>query len=172
MELMGAYISLRPLTVKERPLFFRWATQSAATPFWYGELYGDEVPDYPDFKHDWQKHYFDGSAPRKGRCFAILLMGKPIGEINYNEFHSLDRSVELDIIIADEINMGKGYGSDAIHTLVQYLFTEMDIDICRIEVVTRNPRAIRAYEKAGFIKTLTYPANGVEYQVMELRKPA
>ena len=171
MLLKGEHISLRPLSLKERPVFFRWATQSDATPYWYGELYGDDVPSYVVFKLEWPDHYFDGSRPLAGRCFAILLADRPIGQINYNQVSRADMTVELDIIIARQADQGHGYGTEAIRLLTQYLFRDMQVRRCRIEVVSRNPRAYHAYLKAGFSPTYTYLRQGIEWHVMECLSP-
>ena len=167
MELRGDYVLLRPMTLRERQLFYRWATSSDATPFWYGELYGDEVPSYVVFKHEWPNYYFDGSQLNKGRAFLIMLDQTRIGQINYNEIEERDHSVELDILIAEEKYYGRGYGTDAIRTLTSYLFREMKVRRCRIEVVSKNPRAIRAYEKAGLKHVYTYSRKGIIWHVME-----
>lgn len=167
MQLSGTYVHLRPMTLKERPKFFRWATQSDATAFWYGELYGDEVPSYVVFKHEWPDYYFTGSRPHKGRSFAIELAGEAIGQINYNEVNGHDQSVELDILIAKEEHQGKGYGTDAINVLTTFLFEQMNLRRCRIEVIAQNPRAYRAYLKAGFSHSYTYIRNNIEWFVLE-----
>ena len=133
MILQGERISLRSMTLRERPQFFRWATRSDATPYWYGELYGDEVPSYVIFKLEWPSYYFDGSQPELGRCFMILKDGRPIGQINYNKISSRDKSVELDILIAKHEDLGHGYGTDAIRTLTTYLFKAMGVRRCRIK---------------------------------------
>lgn len=167
MKLAGKHVHLRPLTLKERPKFFRWATQSDATPFWYGELYGDQIPSYVVFKHEWPDYYFDGSQPQKGRSFAIEVAGELIGQINYNEIHTEDQSVELDILIARSDYHGLGYGSDAIRVLTHYLFSKMGIRRCRIEVVAQNPKAYYAYLKAGFVHRYTYIRENIEWKVLE-----
>lgn len=169
MILQGKKVSLRPMTVEEIPVFYRWATQSEATPFWYGELQGDRIPSYEDFLKDWKRYYFDGSEPERGRSFVILINSRAIGQINYNDINREDNSVELDIIIAEDKDKNKGYGSDALQTLSAYLFKETNIRKCWIEVITKNPRAIRAYEKAGFRKTKVFVDTGIECIRMELQ---
>lgn len=161
---------MRPMTVEEMPTFYRWSTQSEATPFWYGELQGDKVPSYEEFLRDWQRYYFDGSEPEKGRSFVILVGNRTIGQINYNEINREDNSVELDIIIAEDRDKNKGYGTDALLTLTGYLFKRMSIETCWIEVVTKNPRAIRAYEKAGFRRIKTFMDGEIGCIRMELKK--
>jgi len=156
------------MTVEETLLFFKWATQSDATPFWYGELQGDKIPTHEQFLKDWKKYYFDGSAPEKGRCFVILVDDKAIGQINYNEIDRRDNSVELDIIIAEYKHKNKGYGTDALQTLSKYLFLIMNIQKCWVDVIYKNPRAIRAYQKAGFKITKTFFDMGIECLHLEL----
>lgn len=154
---------------EEIPLFFEWATQSDATPYWYGKLQGDYVPTFKEFLKEWKKYYFDGSAPEKGRCFVILIDDKAIGQVNYNEIDRKNDSVELDIIIAEDRYKNKGYGTDALQTLSKYLFLVMDIQKCWIDVVQTNPRAIRAYQKAGFNVTETFIDMGIECLHLELK---
>lgn len=169
MIILGEKVILRPMTVDEILIFYQWATQSDSAPFWYGELYGTHVPTYEEFTRDWKRYYFDGSEPEKGRCFIILVGNKAIGQINYNEINRENNSVELDIIIAEDADKNKGYGTDALKTLTNYLFQNMKIKLCWIEHITKNPRAIRASEKAGFKTTKTFVSGGVECNHMELR---
>jgi len=46
----------------------------------------------------------------------------------------------------------------------------MKIQVCEIEAVTKNARAIRTYEKAGFKITKTFIKNEVEWNHMELKE--
>ena len=47
---------------------------------------------------------------------------------------------------------GKGYGSDALRTLCEYLFKELGIKKFIIRPSVQNQRAINAYQKSGFRK--------------------
>jgi RimJ/RimL family protein N-acetyltransferase len=169
MMIRGEKVILRPMTPDERSLFYQWATQSEAASFWYGELVGEQIPTFQEFGQEFPGYYFDGSQPEKGQSLAIIVDNRAIGEINYNKIDRENNSVELDIIIAKDRDKNKGYGSDALKTLAEYLFQEMNIQTCFLETVTQNPRAIRAYEKAGFNKTKTFIENGIEWVRMELR---
>jgi RimJ/RimL family protein N-acetyltransferase len=168
IRLEGTLIRLRPLTLKERPRFFGWATRSDATQFWYGERSGDDIPSYVIFKLEWPDYYFTEDHPDKGRSFAIEYQGEAIGQVNYNQIHHSDRSAELDILIAKQQYQGLGYGTEAIKLLTHYLFTVLQVRRCRIEVVSTNPRAKRAYAKAGYLHTYSYEREGIEWHVMEM----
>ena len=169
MIIQGSKVTLRPMTVEEIPLFFEWATQSDGAPYWYGELQGDKIPTFKEFLKDWKKYYFDGRASEKGRCFVILVDDAAIGQVNYNEINRADNSVGLDIIIADDEYKNKGYGTDALQTLCRYLFNKMGIQTCWIDVVSKNPRALKAYQKAGFKITKTFVDTGIKCLHLELK---
>jgi RimJ/RimL family protein N-acetyltransferase len=209
MIIQGNKVTLRPMTVEEIPLFFEWATQSDAAPYWYGELSGDQVPTFEEFLKDWKRYYFDGSEPDKGRCFMILIDDTAIGQINYNEidrknnsvdldiliaedkgrcsmiliddtaigqinYNEIDRknnSVDLDILIAEDRYKNKGYGTDALQALTGYLFGRMGIQTCWIDAAYKNPRAIRAYQKAGFKIIKKFVDMGIECLRLELKSP-
>lgn len=150
MILAGQIIKLRPMTTDEKSLFFEMATKSEATPYLYGEMYGNKIPTWDEMFDDYKEFYFDGSQPEKGRCFAILLNDEVIGQINYNEINRQNSSVELDIWIAKNANTGKGAGSDALKTLIKYLAEEMKMSNFIICPSANNPRAIKSYQNAGF----------------------
>ena len=164
MILEGKKVNLRPMTLEELPDFYKWAIQS---PFWYGEYSDEKIPTFEEFKNGWKGYYFDGSQPEKGRCFAILANDKVIGEINYNEINRRDDLGELDIIIYRDSDKGKGFGPDALKTLVNWLFSKMNVNRFLIEAVTKNKRAIKAYKKAGFKTTKTFTKNGIEWAHLE-----
>lgn len=172
MRIQGEKVVLRPMTVEEMPLFYEWATQSDGTEYWYGELAGGSIPTREKFFQGWKRHYFDGSEPEKGRCFAIFVDERAIGQVNYNVIDAVKRSVELDIIIADADDMNKGYGSDALKALTQYLFENMNVQRCWIEPGEFNRRAIRAYEKAGFRPVARYIKNSRKQVLLDIRKPS
>lgn len=44
----------------------------------------------------------------------------------------------------------KGYGTDAMKLCLQYAFTELNLFRMTLALMDYNPRALRAYEKAGF----------------------
>jgi RimJ/RimL family protein N-acetyltransferase len=46
---------------------------------------------------------------------------------------------------------GKGYGTDAMRIILRYAFTELNLHRVSLGVFEYNPRAIRSYEKAGFV---------------------
>ena len=56
----------------------------------------------------------------------------------------------MGIFIGDKNYWSKGYGTDAMRTLLRFAFGEANLHRVELEVFAFNPRAIRTYEKAGF----------------------
>lgn len=46
---------------------------------------------------------------------------------------------------------GKGYGTDAMKVILRYAFQELNLRRVSLDTFEYNPRAIRSYEKAGFV---------------------
>jgi RimJ/RimL family protein N-acetyltransferase len=46
---------------------------------------------------------------------------------------------------------GKGYGTDAMKVILRFAFRELNLRRVALDTFEYNPRAIRSYEKAGFI---------------------
>lgn len=147
MILKGKLVSLRPMEPKEVKLIHKWANTPYIIPLWYGKRMS-----LKQVKDDWKPQYFSDRDPYSGRCFAILAEGEPIGMIAYNVIDRKNKSVELDMIIGDRKHWGKGYGPDALKTLTGYLFRRFRLNRIWLDTYANNPRAVRAYQKAGFRK--------------------
>jgi len=53
--------------------------------------------------------------------------------------------------IGDRDYWGKGYGTDAMKVILRYAFQELNLRRVALDTFEYNPRAIRSYEKAGFL---------------------
>jgi RimJ/RimL family protein N-acetyltransferase len=62
-----------------------------------------------------------------------------------------DRCATLGIALGRE-HISRGYGSDAMRTIVDYGFRELGLHRIQLIVAPFNPAGIRAYEKAGFVE--------------------
>ena len=149
-SLQGELVSLRPATLADRRSIYEWMAESDITHLMLGPpLFPDvEASDWEEFLEDYLPHFFDGSAPEKGRCFLIEREGEAIGQVNYNDVYG--KATELDIWLKSAAVLGKGYGTDAVRTLIGYLREQMGLTEFRIAPSERNPAAVRSYEKVGF----------------------
>jgi len=98
-------------------------------------------------KNDYRIYFFDGSEPHLGRCFVIEVNAEPIGQINHDKISASDHSTELDIWLKSSEYIHKGYGTDAIVTLCNYLAATFGCKKFVISPSARNKVAIRTYER-------------------------
>jgi RimJ/RimL family protein N-acetyltransferase len=77
--------------------------------------------------------------------------GSLIGEIRLDRIDLRDRRASLAIGIEDPSQLGKGLGSEAIALALGYAFNVLELHRVSVRVVDYNLRAIRAYQKCGFI---------------------
>jgi RimJ/RimL family protein N-acetyltransferase len=61
------------------------------------------------------------------------------------------RDAWLGIGIGDRADWSKGYGTEALRLALRYAFTELNLHRVSLTVLEGNARAVRAYEKAGFV---------------------
>ena len=89
--------------------------------------------------------------PRR-RILGIETSEGLIGIIQLEELTWRSRSTELRICLGDPSCRRKGYGTDAIRSLLRYLFEDWKLNMVYLRVEEDNLPAIRCYEKCGFAK--------------------
>jgi RimJ/RimL family protein N-acetyltransferase len=78
--------------------------------------------------------------------------GVHIGSIDFHRAIPEDRAARLGIMIGDKAYWSRGYGTDAMRTLVRFGFGEMNLNRIDLTVDARNERAIACYRKCGFLE--------------------
>jgi diamine N-acetyltransferase len=76
---------------------------------------------------------------------------KLIGNLAFFRIDWRNRSSEFGIMIGDTNYWNQGYGTEAVRLLVKHGFNTLNLNRIYLHVFENNPRAIRAYEKAGFV---------------------
>ncbi len=74
-----------------------------------------------------------------------------IGGCGFFNVDGRNRSAEFGIMIGDKSCWNQGYGTEAVRLLVRLGFRTLNLNRIYLRVFENNPRAIRSYEKAGFI---------------------
>jgi len=74
-----------------------------------------------------------------------------IGFITYKKSNHCNNVYSIGITIGSKF-WGRGYGQDAIKTLLKYLFGELNAIRVELEVIKCNLRAINCYKKCGFVE--------------------
>ncbi|MFC2053668.1 GNAT family N-acetyltransferase [Chloroflexota bacterium] len=61
------------------------------------------------------------------------------------------RSAEVGIFIGEKGYWDQGYGTEAMRLLLDHSFNTLNLNRITLQVYEDNPRAVRAYEKVGFV---------------------
>jgi len=85
---------------------------------------------------------------------AIVLKDgdRHIGNCGFNTIDYINRNAEFGILIGDSEAWGEGYGPEAARLILKHGFEELGLHRVMLEVYSNNPRAVRAYEKVGFVR--------------------
>jgi len=154
--IQGTKITLTPALPSDRQTVYEWCFHSETTKCHAGP------PDYPEapiasaeefFRENggYEDYFFTGERPRDGRGFLIMHGGKAVGFVSYASFHLKPGVTECDIWMNSEAHCGKGFGTDALVALTEYLNREQGVHTLIMRPCARNARAVRAYNKAGFV---------------------
>ena len=148
----GNIVNLVPATLDDRQKVYEWCFHSETTKSHAGppDYVGVPIQSFEEFFEDYADYFFTGAAPNDGRGFLILYNNEPVGFISYCSFHLKPHISELDIWMNSEANCGKGFGTDAILSLGNYLNQTMGIRELIMGPAIKNTRAIQSYKKAGF----------------------
>ncbi|MEG6567857.1 GNAT family protein [Thermoanaerobacterium saccharolyticum] len=92
--------------------------------------------------------------PNESGEFAIIYneTKEYIGNISYGNVDWKNRHCEIAIVIGEEKYRNRGLGSEAVMTLLDFIFNELNLHRVELKVYDFNERAIRCYEKCGFKK--------------------
>ncbi len=79
--------------------------------------------------------------------------GHLIGTTAITEIDEASGQCLFRIVIGEKSAWGKGYGTEATRLVVAEAFDRFNLKAVHLEVFKHNPRAIRSYEKVGFVET-------------------
>lgn len=108
-----------------------------------------------------------------GRNLAVeTIDGRHIGNCSYYHIDRAKRQAELGIIIGDQSAWDKGYGTDAVGALVDYLFKTEDFERIYLHTLVGNGRAQKCFRKCGFASVKRVFRGGYDFILMQIIKPA
>ncbi|MVU81501.1 GNAT family N-acetyltransferase [Nocardia sp. ET3-3] len=105
-----------------------------------------------------------------------LATGECVGEAVLNQWDPGNQSCNFRILLAPSSH-GRGFGTEATRLIIGYGFDKLGLHRISLEVYAFNPRARRAYEKAGFRpegvlrQSLRYGDQWIDATVMSILAP-
>ena len=136
---------LRPVEEADLPRFVEWLADPEVTR-WLAAV--GEPPTLDD-EYDWWE---SRRADPDNVMWAIdTIDGGLIGTVDLRIVPNAARA-ELGIAIQDKSQWSRGFGTDVVRLVLEYGFEEMGLHRVELHVDEDNARAIRCYEKCGFVR--------------------
>jgi RimJ/RimL family protein N-acetyltransferase len=147
-------IRLAALSKADRPTIARWDDDAEFDRFMRADPITPTSVEALEREAERKRHHDDDYS------FAIhtLAEDKLIGYCQLMWVQANHRHAWISIGIGEADYRGKGYGTDAMRVLVGYAFRELDLHRITLSVYSYNQRAIRCYEKVGFVREVVQRA--------------
>lgn len=85
------------------------------------------------------------------RCIVALQENsKAIGTIILSDIDQKNATGHIHIKMSKDGGRGKGYGTDAVNTMVQYAFEELRLNCIYANILSYNEASIKLFERCGF----------------------
>lgn len=101
------------------------------------------------------QRYIDDKSSDASTVFLLIALSdndEVIGDIVLQDVDSVNRNAGVRIAIFSEKHQSNGYGPEAMRLLLEYGFGQLNLHRIELEVFGYNERAMKAYEKVGFIR--------------------
>jgi RimJ/RimL family protein N-acetyltransferase len=140
--LEGKNVNLRIIEKEDLPLFVEWVNKP--------EVFGEYNPLHQMSKTEAEKMF---ENPHEEKSFIIEKKdGSKIGFIaHFYVLHVAGRQLEIGYSLLPN-ERGKGYCSEAVEIMVDYLFLSKDVGRIQAQTDPRNTGSQKVLEKAGFKK--------------------
>ena len=144
--LKGSNIFLRKLSPSDAEVILKWENNAAnweisgtTTPFTEAE-----IDVFVNGEHDIVKN--------KQIRYIICLneIELVIGTIDLFEFDSLNKTIGIGVLIAEDVHRKKGYAGEALALLLDYCSNELSVVNAFCNITKDNEASIRLFEKNGF----------------------
>lgn len=141
----GQRIYFRPLELADEPLMRRWINDPR---IW------QHLTHRPPLNAVREREYIEGLGKNPtDYVFGIVVKDgdRLIGSTGLHQVNHVTRCATFGLMIGEVEYHNRGYGTEATRLAVRYGFRELNLNRIQLSVFADNWRAIRAYQKAGFV---------------------
>lgn len=146
--IQGDRIRLRAMEREDLPQFVNWLNdpdvRQGLAAFLPLSMVREELWFEETLKHPVEQQPLSMEA-------NINAIWKLIGSIGFHDIDWVSRKAEIGIMIGEKSLWNKGYGTEAMRLMLQHGFETLNLHRVYLKVFSNNPRAVRSYEKAGFV---------------------
>jgi RimJ/RimL family protein N-acetyltransferase len=144
----GERIRLRSPEREDIPSFVAWLNDPEVR---------SGISSYLPFSRAEEEQWFENmlQSPKDEHTLVIEVKvaddWSSIGNCSLFGINWKNRSAELGIFIGEKRYWNQGLGTETVRLLLHHGFNTLNLNRIFLRVFENNPRAIRSYEKAGFI---------------------
>jgi RimJ/RimL family protein N-acetyltransferase len=147
--LTGKLVRLRAVESRDLDNFYAWINDQEVIEF----LAATGLPYSRAQEEEWLQGAMHRTAPPEiTLAIETIDDGRHIGTIGLHDVRPLSTKASLGIMIGDKAYWSRGYGTDAVVTLLRFAFDEMNLHRVWLEVHAENARAVACYLKCGFVE--------------------
>lgn len=166
VTLRGVRVLLRPVSAGDAPGLLSCSRETLRLTGSHGEMTLSGL-----------EHWYASRADHPDRLDLSIVSvetGRWLGEVVLNELHRDNRSCGFRILLAQEEDYGRGYGTEATSLVLRHAFETVGVNRVELEVYDPNPRAAQVYEKVGFVlegtrrQALRWEGQWVDAHVMSI----
>ncbi len=144
----GEKLRLRAIERADLPLFVQWLNDPQV------RLYLNvDLPLSLASEEQWFEKVLQ--LPAEEQPLAIEVqerdLWKPIGNTSFQHINWRARSAEIGLFIGEKAYWNKGLGTQDMLLMVRHGFETLNFHRIHLQVFADNQRAIRCYEKVGFV---------------------
>jgi RimJ/RimL family protein N-acetyltransferase len=140
-------VYLRPLELTDLDRTFRWHNdpklyELLVSPFRHVSRTAEE---------EWIRKKMQFSNAELQLAICLTEGQEHIGNIHLRNIDWMSRTAETGVFIGESKYWSKGYGGQAMRLLLRHAFNDLGLLRVWLTVFDDNVRAIRSYEKCGFV---------------------
>ena len=166
--LTGRKTRLRAKTTADAERDYRWQTDAETAHLDATLPLGMSFARY---LFEYQQMLREHSPTR--RLFAIeTTSGEHIGNLSYYGINEEKGEAELGIMIGQRNYRDKGYGTDAVNTLLRHIFSHNSLKRITLKTLAGNIRAQKCFLKCGFAPSGEKAIDGHHFLLMEITHAA
>ena len=110
------------------------------------------------------------SAPTRCSFALEALDGTHIGNCVYYNINKHKGEAEIGIMIGNRDYWDKGYGTDAVTTLIDYIFSNTGLNRLYLKTLASNARAQRCFQKCGLTPYGCMTRDGFDFVLMDIER--
>ena len=162
----GSKVRLCDKSLTNAPNDYAWKTDPELTRLDAAPLLNISFTEYLSSYASELRH----PPPAKYQFAILTLDGKHIGNCAYYDITESKGEAELGLMIGNRNYWDKGYGTDAITTLVSHIFHKTNLKRIYLKTLESNQRAQKCFNKCGFTPYGRRGSGGLSFVLMELQR--